>query len=171
MWGMRDFPALPPPTRPTRPFPSEKTNARGSHHEPVDPHFWHGYNAPKVRTEIGYFILWFVLISLSVCWLLTGAVRLLLTSGIFAEHQAMSGYHIQASDGTIGHVSDFIMDDKSWAIRQLVVETGHWFSGKEVLISLSKIHGFSCEESKVFVNLTKETIRQEPEYHGRHGKS
>ena len=24
----------------------------------------------------------------------------------------MSGYHIQASDGTIGHVSDFIMDDK-----------------------------------------------------------
>ena len=79
--------------------------------------------------------------------------------------QAMSGYHIQASDGTIGHVSDFIMDDKSWAIRQLVVETGHWFSGKEVLIPLSKIDGISYEESKVFVNLTKEAIRQEPEYH------
>jgi sporulation protein YlmC with PRC-barrel domain len=79
--------------------------------------------------------------------------------------QAMSGYHIQASDGTIGHVSDFIMDDKSWAIRRLVVETGHWLSGKEVLISLSKIDRISYEESKVFVNLTKEAIQQAPEYY------
>ena len=65
----------------------------------------------------------------------------------------------------IGHVSDFMMDDKSWAIRHLVVETGHWFSGKEVLISLSKIDRISYEESKVFVNLTKEAIRKAPEYH------
>jgi sporulation protein YlmC with PRC-barrel domain len=77
----------------------------------------------------------------------------------------MSGYHIQANDGMIGQVSDFIMDEKSWAIRRLVVETGHWFSGKEVLISLSKIDRISYEESKVFVNLKKEAIRQEPEYY------
>jgi len=76
--------------------------------------------------------------------------------------QAVSGYHIQASDGIIGHVTDFMMDDKSWAIRHLVVETGHWFSGKEVLISLSKIDRISYVESKVFVNLTKEAIRKAP---------
>jgi uncharacterized protein YrrD len=77
----------------------------------------------------------------------------------------MNGYHIQANDGTIGHVSDFIMDKKSWAIRRLVVKTGHWFLGKEVLISLSKIDGISYEESKVFMNLTKDAIRQAPEYY------
>jgi hypothetical protein len=67
------------------------------------------------------------------------------------------------SDGTIGHMNDFIINDKSWAICRLVVETGHWFSGKQILISLSKLHGISCKETKVFVNLTKEAIRQEPE--------
>lgn len=79
--------------------------------------------------------------------------------------QAMSGYHIQASDGTIGHVNDFLMDDRSWAVRQLVVETGLWFSGKEIVISPNKIDRISYEESKVFVNLTKQAIEQAPEYH------
>jgi hypothetical protein len=77
--------------------------------------------------------------------------------------QAVSGYHIQASDAVIGHVTDFMMDDKSWAIGHLVVETGHWFSGKEVLISLSKIDRISYVDSQVFVNLTKEAIRKAPE--------
>jgi sporulation protein YlmC with PRC-barrel domain len=77
--------------------------------------------------------------------------------------QAVSGYHIQASDGMIGHVTDFMMDDKSWAIHHLVVESGHWFSGKEVLIPLSKINRISYVESKVFVNLTKEAIRKASE--------
>jgi PRC-barrel domain len=78
--------------------------------------------------------------------------------------QVVSGYHIQTSDGMIGHVTDFMMDDKSWAIRHLVAKTGYWFSGKEVLISLSKIDRISYLESKVFVNLTKEAIRKAPEY-------
>jgi hypothetical protein len=56
-------------------------------------------------------------------------------------------------------------DDKSWAIRHLVVETGDWFSGKEILISLSKIDRIGYDESKVFVNVTKEAILQAPEYH------
>jgi sporulation protein YlmC with PRC-barrel domain len=77
--------------------------------------------------------------------------------------QAVSGYHIQASDGMIGHVTDFMMDDKSWAIRHLVVESGHWFFGKEVLIPLSKINRISYVESKVFVSLTKEAIRKASE--------
>jgi hypothetical protein len=57
-----------------------------------------------------------------------------------------------------------MMDDKSWAIRHLVVETGRWFSGKEVLISASKIDRISYVESKVVVNLTKEAIRKAPEF-------
>jgi hypothetical protein len=68
------------------------------------------------------------------------------------------------SDGMIGRVTVFMMDDKSWAIRHLVAKTGHWFSGKEVRISLSKIDRIGYLESKVFVNLTKEAIRKAPEY-------
>jgi uncharacterized protein YrrD len=79
--------------------------------------------------------------------------------------QALSGYHIQTSDGAIGHVTDFIMDDKSWAIRYLVIETGHWFNGKEIVISPEQIDSVSYAESSVFVKLTKEAIKETPEYH------
>lgn len=72
---------------------------------------------------------------------------------------AVAGYHIQTVDGTIGYVSSFLVDAKSWAIRELVVETGHWYSGKEILISPSKVDQVSYAESKVFVNLTKADIQ------------
>ncbi len=79
--------------------------------------------------------------------------------------QAVNGYHLQASDGTIGHVCDFVMDDQSWAIGQLVIKTGHRLSGKEVQIPTSKVDRISYEESKVFVNLTKEAVEQSPAHH------
>jgi len=73
---------------------------------------------------------------------------------------AVTGYHLQTNDETIGHVTDFTMDDKSWAICHLVVETGTWFSGKEIVISPSHVYRIEYGESKVFVNLTKEAILQ-----------
>jgi uncharacterized protein YrrD len=79
--------------------------------------------------------------------------------------QALSGYPIQTSEGAIGHVIDFIIDDKSWAICHLAVETGHWYSGKEIVISPKHIDRISYEEPKVLVNLTKEAILEAPQYH------
>jgi sporulation protein YlmC with PRC-barrel domain len=79
--------------------------------------------------------------------------------------QAVNGYHIKASDGTIGHVCDFMMDDQSWAIRQLVIKTGHRFSGKEVQIPTRMVNGISYPDSAVFVNLTKEAVEQSPTHH------
>ena len=76
--------------------------------------------------------------------------------------QAVSGYHLQASDGTTGHVCDFMMDARSWAIRQLVIKTGHRFSGKEVEIPTRAVDRISWDESKVFVNLTRAAIEQSP---------
>ena len=73
---------------------------------------------------------------------------------------AITGYDIQATDGAIGHVRSFMVDDKSWVIRELVVEAGHWYSGKEILISPSKIERIGYDESKVFVNLTKGDIQR-----------
>jgi hypothetical protein len=79
--------------------------------------------------------------------------------------QAISGYHIQTSDGTIGHVTDFIIDDQNWTVCHIVVETGHWFSGKEIAISPEQIDHISYAESKVLVKLTKEAILEKPEFH------
>jgi hypothetical protein len=77
--------------------------------------------------------------------------------------QAVTGYHIQSVDGEIGHVSSFLVDDRSWEIRELVIETGHWYSGKEILIPPSKVERISYDESKVFVNLTMADIQQTSE--------
>ena len=79
--------------------------------------------------------------------------------------QTVKGYNIEASDGVIGHVSDFMMDDESWAIRSLVVKTGHRFSGNEVQILVNKVDRISYEKSTVFVNLTKEAVEQSPANH------
>ena len=62
-------------------------------------------------------------------------------------------------------VYDFMMDAQSWAIRQLVIKTGHRFSGKEVQIPTSKVSRISYEESTVFVNLTGEAVEQSPAHH------
>lgn len=74
------------------------------------------------------------------------------------------GHHIQATDGEIGHVEDFIIDDESWAIRYLVIDTQNWWAGKKVLLSPVWIERISWEELKVYVNLLHETIQQSPEY-------
>jgi hypothetical protein len=76
----------------------------------------------------------------------------------------VSGYYIQAADGEIGHIEDFIIDDETWAIRYLIIDTRNWWPGKEVLVSPQWIERVSWSESKVFINLTCETIKQSPEY-------
>jgi len=73
--------------------------------------------------------------------------------------RAVTGYQLQTTDGPIGQVSGFLIDDKSWAIHQLIAETGHWYSGKEILIAPGKVERISYEDSQVFVNLTKAEIR------------
>jgi len=80
-----------------------------------------------------------------------------------STHQ-VTGYHIQATDGEVGHVEDFIMDDETWTIRYLIVATRNWWPGKKVLVSPHWIERVSWSESKVFLNLSRETIKQSPEY-------
>ena len=83
---------------------------------------------------------------------------------LFAQHSDVSGHAVQASDGEIGHVEDFIIDDETWAIRYLVIDTRNWWPGKKVLISPQWIERVSWSESIVFVNLPREAIKRSPEY-------
>jgi uncharacterized protein YrrD len=76
----------------------------------------------------------------------------------------VSGHNIQATDEKIGDVDDFIIDDENWTIRYFIVDTGNWLPGKKVLISPQWIDRISWEDSKVFVNVTSDSIKNAPEY-------
>ncbi|MEO5571616.1 MAG: PRC-barrel domain-containing protein, partial [Bacteroidia bacterium] len=76
----------------------------------------------------------------------------------------VTGYDIHATDGDIGEVDDFIIDDATWKIHFLVVETGNWFSGKKVLISPNKIKEIDWETGAVIIDTTIAHVKSSPEY-------
>lgn len=76
--------------------------------------------------------------------------------------QAVNGYHFRTGDGIIGHVCDFMMDAESWAIGQLVIKTGHRFSGQELLVPTKDVDRISYDESTVFATLTGAAAGQSP---------
>jgi hypothetical protein len=78
--------------------------------------------------------------------------------------QEVIGYYMEASDGEIGHLEGFIVDDETWAIRYIEVATRNWWPGKKVLVSPAWIERVSWEDSKVYAQLSRETIQNGPEY-------
>jgi hypothetical protein len=78
--------------------------------------------------------------------------------------EAVTGYHIEAADGEIGHVNGFVVDDEAWAIRYIEVATKNWWPGKDVLVSPAWIERVSWAESKVYTGLSREAIKSGPEY-------
>lgn len=76
----------------------------------------------------------------------------------------VTGYHIQANDGDIGQVVDFLFDDEEWNIRHLVVDTGNWLSGRKVLVAPPWIQRIRWSERKVYVSLTQESVLQSPPF-------
>lgn len=78
--------------------------------------------------------------------------------------RAVTGYHIHASDGDIGHVDDFLVDDHTWAIRYLIVDTSNWWGGHQVLVAPQWIDAVSWSESKVTVPMTRESVKHAPAY-------
>ena len=71
----------------------------------------------------------------------------------------VTGYSIHAVDGDIGHISDFIIDNETWEIVYLVVNTHHWFGGKEVLVPIKHIIEVQWADSTVYLNMTKDAIK------------
>jgi len=76
----------------------------------------------------------------------------------------VKGYHIHANDGEVGHVEDYIVDDKNWNLCFLIVDTHNWLPGRKVLISPRWINRIDWGESKVYVNLSQESIKNSPEF-------
>jgi len=77
----------------------------------------------------------------------------------------VKGYNIHATDGRIGDVEDFIVEDKTWIIRYAAVDTRKWLpGGKKVLVSTDWINVIRWEKKDVVVDLTKDAVRNSPEY-------
>jgi hypothetical protein len=76
----------------------------------------------------------------------------------------IKGYNIQATDDEIGHVEDFIVDDETWTIRYLVVDTRNWLPGKKVLVSPLWLGEVDFSNRTVKVELTRTEVQNSPEY-------
>jgi uncharacterized protein YrrD len=76
----------------------------------------------------------------------------------------VTGYHIEAVDGEIGHVQGMLVDEKSWAIRYLIVNTSNWWLGHQVLVAPEWIKDVSWSDRKVMVDLTRQAIQDAPPY-------
>jgi uncharacterized protein YrrD len=77
----------------------------------------------------------------------------------------VTGYFIQGTDGEIGHVDDFIVDDESWAVRYLVIDTRNWWLDKKVLVAPHWAERISWAENNVYLNLPRQMIKHSPEWH------
>jgi hypothetical protein len=78
--------------------------------------------------------------------------------------QAVIGYRIHASNGEIGHVSGLLVDEETWAIRYVVVDTSNWWLGHKVLIAPQWIKGLRWEDEAVVVDLTRESVKDAPPF-------
>jgi hypothetical protein len=74
----------------------------------------------------------------------------------------IQGFHVHATDGDIGHVDDFLLEESSWQIRYLVVDTSNWLGGKWVAVSPSSVTRIDWSNREVFVSLTRAQIRDSP---------
>jgi hypothetical protein len=74
----------------------------------------------------------------------------------------VSGYDTEASDGAIGHVQDFLLDDAAWDIRYLVANTRNWWPGKHVLVSPFAVREISYAHREVRLDVTREKVKGSP---------
>ena len=76
----------------------------------------------------------------------------------------VSGYTLIADDGEVGNVTDFIIDDQGWACRYLIIATGSWWSGRQLLISPHWVSDIRWSDAQVFVHMLRSVIKQAPTY-------
>lgn len=74
------------------------------------------------------------------------------------------GHHLAATDGDIGHVEEFLVDERDWTIRYLVVDTRNLLPGRKVLVAPKWIDAIDWPARRLRVDLSRDAIRQSPPY-------
>jgi hypothetical protein len=73
-------------------------------------------------------------------------------------------YYVHAMDGDLGHVQGLLVDDESWAIRYFIIDTSNWWLGHQVIVAPQWIDHLSWAESTLYVDLTRQAIKDSPPY-------
>lgn len=76
----------------------------------------------------------------------------------------VTGYHIRATDGNIGHVEDFLVDDTDWSVHYFVVDTKNWWPGKKVLISPTFAREIDWPDRLVYLSVNRQKVKDSPAY-------
>ena len=76
----------------------------------------------------------------------------------------VTGYDIHAADAELGDVEDFLVDDTTWILSGLVVETGNWYSGSKILLPTNSITKIEWETSSVYLDQTTDMLKNRPEF-------
>lgn len=76
----------------------------------------------------------------------------------------IDGYTIHAKDGKIGHLENILVNEESWMVHYLVIDTRNWLPGREVIVAPEWLDRISYTAKDIYVNLYKETIKNSPEY-------
>ena len=76
----------------------------------------------------------------------------------------VTGYHIEASDGSIGHVDDFLVDAERWSIERLLVDTSNWIGGRAVVVAPAHVRRIDWAGRRIVLTVTRDEVRRSPEY-------
>jgi hypothetical protein len=83
-------------------------------------------------------------------------------TGHIRNTDRLIGFHLKATDGEIGHVDDLLIDEATWKICSLVVDTSNWIGGKWVAIGPSVLRSIDWEQGTVGVSITRDAVKQSP---------
>jgi len=85
-----------------------------------------------------------------------------------AEHlrsvRVVTGFHLHAVDGEIGHIDDCVVDDRTWTIRFLLIDTSNWLGGRAVLIAPERAQRIEWPTQLVHVDLSRDQVVNSREY-------
>jgi hypothetical protein len=76
---------------------------------------------------------------------------------------ALVGYHIRATDGEIGYLAEFLVDDEGWAVCFLIIVTRNWLPGRHVMLAPSAVVEIDWADREIFLNVTCDQVRNSPQ--------
>jgi hypothetical protein len=84
-----------------------------------------------------------------------------LGTSVVSADTDISGFEVEAADGSIGKVDEATYETGR---SYLVVDTGPWIFGKKVMLPAGVVQAIDEPQQKVFVDRTKDEIKNAPEY-------
>ncbi len=76
----------------------------------------------------------------------------------------VTGYHVHATDGNIGHVENFLVDSESWGVRYLIVDTSNWWVGQHVLLAPYAVKDVDWPGHRIQLDVTRDKVKSSPSW-------